>query len=70
MRLAPKLQVETPVDAKVGTKAKKNVKARTRVGSIATRLFLSAAILSFAILFIAGLVLSTIYQRDRRGQFR
>ncbi len=43
--------------------------AKTKVDSIAKRLFLSAAILSFAILFIAGLVLSAIYQRSAEMNF-
>jgi signal transduction histidine kinase len=43
--------------------------ARPRPRSIATRLFLSAAVLSFAILFAAGLVLSTIYRRTAEANF-
>lgn len=40
-----------------------------RADSIAKRLFLSAAILSFAILLIAGLVLSTVYRRAAEDNF-
>ncbi len=46
-----------------------SVPARPRPHSIATRLFLSAAVLSFAILFAAGLVLSTIYRRTAEANF-
>ncbi len=40
-----------------------------RKASIAQRLFLSAAVLSFAILLIAGLILSTVYQRAAESNF-
>ncbi|WOJ91577.1 sensor histidine kinase [Methylocapsa polymorpha] len=40
-----------------------------RTDSIAKRLFLSAAILSFSILFVAGLVLTTIYRRAAEDNF-
>ena len=43
--------------------------ARPRPGSIANRLFFSAALLSFAILLVAGLVLSTIYRRTAEANF-
>jgi signal transduction histidine kinase len=43
--------------------------AKAKVDSIAKRLFLSAAILSFTILFIAGVVLSTVYQRSAETNF-
>ena len=46
-----------------------NASAGRRPHSIATRLFLSAAVLSFAILFAAGLVLSTIYRRTAEANF-
>lgn len=44
-------------------------RSKAKVNSIAKRLFLSAAILSFAILFGAGLVLSTVYQRAAEANF-
>lgn len=66
MRLGwPKLRAKIQGETTVTTKVKKKAK----VGSIAKRLFLSAAILSFAILFVAGLVLSTIYQRAAEANF-
>ncbi len=43
--------------------------ATPKKASIAQRLFLSAAILSFAILLIAGLVLSTVYERAAESNF-
>ncbi|HUI21260.1 MAG TPA: sensor histidine kinase [Methylocella sp.] len=43
--------------------------ARPRARSIAKRLFFSAALLSFAILLIAGLVLSTVYRRTAEANF-
>ncbi len=43
--------------------------ARPRPRSIATRLFVSAALLGFAILLVAGLVLSTIYRRTAEANF-
>ena len=46
-----------------------NASAGRRPHSIATRLFLSAAVLSFAILFAAGIVLSTIYRRTAEANF-
>jgi signal transduction histidine kinase len=46
-----------------------NVRARPRPRSIAKRLFFSAALLSFVILFVAGLVLSTIYRRTAEANF-
>lgn len=42
---------------------------RPRTGSIARRLFLSAAVLSSVILLIAGLVLSTIYRHAAESNF-
>ncbi|HUZ91146.1 MAG TPA: ATP-binding protein [Methylocella sp.] len=47
----------------------KIVSTRPRPRSIARRLFLSAALLSFAILLVAGLVLSTIYRRTAEANF-
>ena len=46
-----------------------SVPARPRPRSIAKRLFFSAALLSFAILLVAGLVLSTIYRRTAEANF-
>jgi signal transduction histidine kinase len=46
-----------------------NSPARQRPRSIARRLFFSAALLSFAILLVAGLVLSTIYRRTAVANF-
>jgi signal transduction histidine kinase len=46
-----------------------SVPAQRRPHSIAKRLFFSAALLSFAILLIAGLVLSTIYRRTAVANF-
>jgi signal transduction histidine kinase len=46
-----------------------SVRARPRPHSIAKRLFFSAALLSFAILLVAGLVLSTIYRRTAEANF-
>jgi hypothetical protein len=46
-----------------------NVRARPRPRSIAKRLFFSAALLSFVILLVAGLVLSTIYRRTAEANF-
>ena len=43
--------------------------ARPRPRSIAKRLFFSAALLSFAILLVAGLVLSTIFRRTAEANF-
>src|SRR3977135_242683 len=43
--------------------------ARPRPRSIAKRLFFSAALLSFVILLVAGLVLSTIYRRAAEANF-
>ncbi|MGH6856523.1 MAG: sensor histidine kinase, partial [Methylocella sp.] len=43
--------------------------ARPRPHSIAKRLFFSAALLSFVILLVAGLVLSTIYRRTAEANF-
>ncbi len=43
--------------------------ARARPRSIAKRLFFSAALLSFAILLVAGLVLSTVYRRTAVANF-
>lgn len=43
--------------------------ARPRPRSIATRLFVSAALLSVAILLAAGLVLTTIYRRAAEANF-
>src|SRR6202040_4110749 len=43
--------------------------ARPRPRSIAKRLFFSAALLSFVILLVAGLVLSTIYRRTAEANF-
>lgn len=45
------------------------VSVRQRSHSIAKRLFFSAALLSFAILLAAGLVLSTIYRRTAVANF-
>jgi hypothetical protein len=42
---------------------------RPRPRSIAKRLFFSAALLSSVILFVAGLVLSTIYRRTAEANF-
>src|SRR3984893_7887385 len=42
---------------------------RPRPRSIAKRLFFSAAVLSFVILLVAGLVLSTIYRRTAEANF-
>jgi hypothetical protein len=46
-----------------------SVRARPRSRSIAKRLFFSAALLSFVILLVAGLVLSTIYRRTAEANF-
>ena len=46
-----------------------SVPVRLRSRSIAKRLFSSAALLSFAILLVAGLVLSTIYRRTAEANF-
>src|ERR1700730_18205711 len=46
-----------------------NVRVRPRPRSIAKRLFFSAALLSFVILLVAGLVLSTIYRRTAEANF-
>jgi signal transduction histidine kinase len=45
------------------------VPTKPRPRSIASRLFFSAALLSFAILFVAGLVLSTIYRHTAEANF-
>lgn len=50
-------------------RARRRAKLKLTTDSIAKRLFLSAAILSFAILFIAGLVLSTVYRRGAEANF-
>jgi hypothetical protein len=52
-----------------GTARRDRAPARPRPRSIATRLFVSAALLSFAILLVAGLVLSTIYRRTAEANF-
>src|SRR3984893_14086612 len=46
-----------------------NAPAGPRPRSIAKRLFFSAALLSFVILLVAGLVLSTIYRRTAEANF-
>jgi signal transduction histidine kinase len=46
-----------------------SVSSRPRPRSIAMRLFFSAALLSFAILLVAGLVFSTIYRRTAEANF-
>jgi signal transduction histidine kinase len=46
-----------------------NASARRRPRSIATRLFVSAALLSFAILLVAGLALSAIYRSTAEANF-
>jgi signal transduction histidine kinase len=52
-----------------GLALRDSVPARRRPHSIVKRLFFSAALLSFAILLAAGLVLSTIYQRTAVANF-
>ena len=52
-----------------GPAGRESAPARSRPRSIATRLFFSAALLSFVILLVAGLVLSTIYRRTAEANF-
>src|SRR5580704_10580647 len=52
-----------------GLAGPENVRARPRPRSIAKRLFFSAALLSFAILLAAGLVLSAIYRNTAEANF-
>src|SRR5205807_7211488 len=52
-----------------GSARRASAPARPRPRSIAKRLFFSAALLSFVILLVAGLVLSTIYRRTAETNF-
>jgi hypothetical protein len=52
-----------------GSARRVSAPARPRPRSIAKRLFFSAALLSFVILLVAGLVLSTIYRRTAETNF-
>jgi len=52
-----------------GSARQDNAPVRPRPRSIAKRLFFSAALLSFVILLVAGLVLSTIYRRTAEANF-
>ncbi|MGB8899242.1 MAG: sensor histidine kinase [Methylocella sp.] len=57
------------LDRSSGPARQDRAPARPRPRSIATRLFVSAALLSVAILLAAGLVLTTIYRRAAEANF-
>jgi signal transduction histidine kinase len=63
------MQNHTGGNRRSGLALLEGVFVRLRSRSIARRLFISAALLSFAILFISALVLSTIYRRTAEANF-
>ncbi len=67
--MRPSRNADLNVDEDRAIHAAKRCKLKISAGSIAARLFLSAAILSFAILLIAGFVLSTVYRRGAEDSF-
>ena len=63
------MQNDEKVKRHSGRRGRRATRHEPRPRSIAKRLFFSAALLSFAIFLVAGLVLSTIYRRTAVANF-